>query len=45
VPCGFAGRLPIGMQLMGDFFDEGRLIQTAYTFESNTDFQKLPGGF
>jgi aspartyl-tRNA(Asn)/glutamyl-tRNA(Gln) amidotransferase subunit A len=45
VPCGFAGRLPIGLQLMGNFFDEPRLIQTAYTFETNTDFQKLPEGF
>ena len=45
VPCGFAGRLPIGMQLMGKFFDEPLLIRTAYTFECNTDFQKLPEGF
>jgi aspartyl-tRNA(Asn)/glutamyl-tRNA(Gln) amidotransferase subunit A len=45
VPCGFAGRLPIGLQLMGNFFDEPRLIRTAYTFEANTDFQKLPEGF
>jgi aspartyl-tRNA(Asn)/glutamyl-tRNA(Gln) amidotransferase subunit A len=45
LPCGFAGQLPIGLQLMGNFFDEGRLIQTAYTFEANTDFQKFPEGF
>jgi len=45
VPCGFAGRLPIGMQLVGNLFDEPLLIRTAYTFESNTDFQKIPGGF
>jgi aspartyl-tRNA(Asn)/glutamyl-tRNA(Gln) amidotransferase subunit A len=42
VPCGFAGKLPIGMQLIGDLFDEPLLIRAAYTFELNTDFQKLP---
>ncbi len=45
VPCGFAGKLPIGMQLIGGFFDEPKLIRTAYTFELNTDYQKLPEGF
>ena len=45
VPCGFAGRLPIGMQLIGDLFAEPTLIQAAYAFEANTDFQKLPEGF
>lgn len=45
VPCGFSGRLPIGMQLIGNFFDEQRLVQAAYTFEANTDYQKLPEGF
>ncbi len=45
VPCGFAGKLPIGMQLIGGFFDEPKLIRTAYTFEPNTDYQKLPEGF
>ena len=45
VPCGFSGKLPIGVQFIGGFFDEPRLIRTAYTFELNTDFQKLPEGF
>lgn len=45
IPCGFAGKLPIGMQLIGDLFAEPKLIQAAYTFETNTDFQKLPEGF
>ena len=45
IPCGFAGKLPIGMQLIGGFFDEPKLIRTAYTFEQNTDHQKLPEGF
>jgi len=45
VPCGFAGKLPIGVQFIGGFFDEPKLIRTAYTFELNTDHQKLPEGF
>lgn len=45
VPCGFAGKLPIGAQFIGGFFDEPKIIRTAYTFELNTDFQKLPEGF
>ena len=39
VPCGFSHEgLPIGLQIMGRHFDEGRLIRVAYTFEQNTDF-------
>jgi len=45
VPCGFAGKLPIGVQFIGGFFDEPMIIRTAHTFELNTDFQKLPEGF
>jgi aspartyl-tRNA(Asn)/glutamyl-tRNA(Gln) amidotransferase subunit A len=41
IPCGFdKNNLPIGLQLIGDNFREDRLIQIAYTFESNTDFSK-----
>jgi aspartyl-tRNA(Asn)/glutamyl-tRNA(Gln) amidotransferase subunit A len=39
VPCGFSHEgLPIGLQIMGRHFDEGRLIRVGYTFEQNTDF-------
>lgn len=40
IPCGFAGGLPVGLQLMGRPFDEGTLLRTAYTFEQNTDYHK-----
>lgn len=34
VPCGTDSRgLPIGLQLIGDCFQEKKLLQTAYTFE------------
>jgi aspartyl-tRNA(Asn)/glutamyl-tRNA(Gln) amidotransferase subunit A len=38
IPCGFAGGLPVGLQLMGKHFDEGTLLRAAYTFEQNTDY-------
>jgi aspartyl-tRNA(Asn)/glutamyl-tRNA(Gln) amidotransferase subunit A len=38
IPCGFSGGgLPIGLQIMGKHFDEGKLLRVAYTFEQNTD--------
>ena len=34
VPCGTDSRgLPIGLQLIGDCFQEKKLLRTAYTFE------------
>ncbi len=33
VPCGFVGKLPIGMQIVGRHFDEGRILRMAYAFE------------
>lgn len=40
VPCGFAGGMPVGLQLMGKHFDEGTLLRAAYAFEQNTDYHK-----
>ena len=39
VPCGFSGDgLPIGLQLMGNYFDEQTLLNAAYAFEQTTLF-------
>jgi aspartyl-tRNA(Asn)/glutamyl-tRNA(Gln) amidotransferase subunit A len=39
VPCGFNREgLPIGLQIMGKHFDEGKILRVAFTFEQNTDF-------
>ncbi|MCD5407176.1 MAG: Asp-tRNA(Asn)/Glu-tRNA(Gln) amidotransferase subunit GatA [Desulfotomaculum sp.] len=40
IPAGFANGLPVGLQLLGKHFDEGRLLQAAYTFEQNTEFHR-----
>ncbi len=38
-PCGFgAGRLPVGLQLIGDYFAEARLLQTAHQFQQHSDW-------
>ncbi|HWQ90013.1 MAG TPA: Asp-tRNA(Asn)/Glu-tRNA(Gln) amidotransferase subunit GatA [Desulfitobacteriaceae bacterium] len=41
IPAGYAGGLPVGLQLMSKAFGEGILYRVAYTFEQNTDFHKL----
>ena len=45
VPCGFAGRLPIGMQLIGPHFAENRLLTLAEAFQRETDWHlRTPQG-
>ncbi|MBN8441025.1 Asp-tRNA(Asn)/Glu-tRNA(Gln) amidotransferase subunit GatA [Thauera sp. UPWRP] len=40
-PCGFgAGSLPIGLQLVGDYFSESRLMNTAHRFQQATDWHQ-----
>ncbi|MFZ5595421.1 MAG: Asp-tRNA(Asn)/Glu-tRNA(Gln) amidotransferase subunit GatA [Bacillota bacterium] len=44
VPAGFSGGLPVGMQIMGRPFDEGKLIRVARAYEGATDHhKKFPG--
>jgi aspartyl-tRNA(Asn)/glutamyl-tRNA(Gln) amidotransferase subunit A len=38
LPCGFAGGLPVGLQIMARPFAEETLFRTAYTYEQNTDW-------
>jgi aspartyl-tRNA(Asn)/glutamyl-tRNA(Gln) amidotransferase subunit A len=39
IPCGFSKKnLPIGLQLLGPFFQEAELLQLAHVFESSHDF-------
>ncbi|MFN3984678.1 MAG: Asp-tRNA(Asn)/Glu-tRNA(Gln) amidotransferase subunit GatA [Rhodocyclaceae bacterium] len=38
-PCGFGdGGLPVGLQLIGDYFAEARLLNTAHRFQQVTDW-------
>ena len=38
VPCGFAGNLPIGFQLLGRMFDEATILRVADAYERLTDW-------
>ncbi|MBC8016637.1 MAG: Asp-tRNA(Asn)/Glu-tRNA(Gln) amidotransferase subunit GatA [Sporomusaceae bacterium] len=40
IPCGFAGGMPIGLQMIAKPLAEETLIRTAYTFEQNNDYHK-----
>ena len=41
IPCGFAGGLPVGMQIISKAFDEATIYKAAYAFEQNTDFHTI----
>jgi aspartyl-tRNA(Asn)/glutamyl-tRNA(Gln) amidotransferase subunit A len=47
LPCGFDGQgLPIGLQLIGDYFSEARMLNVAHQYQLATDWhQRTPGGF
>jgi len=46
VPCGFgAGGLPVGLQLVGNYFGEARLLNVAHRLQQATDFHlRAPEG-
>src|SRR5699024_8036118 len=44
VPCGFDQGLPVGMQIIGPAFKEGRILNVGYAFEQTNPMQgKKPG--
>jgi aspartyl-tRNA(Asn)/glutamyl-tRNA(Gln) amidotransferase subunit A len=46
VPAGFgSGGLPVGLQLIGNYFEEGLLLKTAHALQQATDFHtRIPPG-
>ena len=45
LPCGFAGGLPVGLQLIGNYFAEGALLNVAHRYQQATDWhRRLPHG-
>jgi aspartyl-tRNA(Asn)/glutamyl-tRNA(Gln) amidotransferase subunit A len=39
IPCGFgAGGLPVGLQLIGGYFDEARMLKVAHHYQQATDW-------
>ena len=47
VPAGTGeGGMPVGLQLIGNYFDEGRLLHTAHALQQATDFHaRAPAGY
>jgi aspartyl-tRNA(Asn)/glutamyl-tRNA(Gln) amidotransferase subunit A len=47
IPAGFApDGLPVGLQLVGRYFDEARLLNVAHRYQQATDWhQRMPKGF
>jgi aspartyl-tRNA(Asn)/glutamyl-tRNA(Gln) amidotransferase subunit A len=47
VPCGFGeGHMPVGLQLIGNYFGEAKMLNAAHRFQQATDFHlRRPEGF
>ena len=46
LPVGFVDGLPVGMQLIGNYFDEARLLQVAHRYQQVSDWhQQTPEAF
>jgi aspartyl-tRNA(Asn)/glutamyl-tRNA(Gln) amidotransferase subunit A len=46
VPCGFAGGLPVGLQLVGPPFAEDRILNVAHQYQALSDWHTIcPEGF
>lgn len=46
IPCGFdGGGLPVGLQIVGNYFDEARMLNVAHQYQLATDWhQRAPKG-
>lgn len=38
IPAGFAQNLPVGLQLIGNYWSESKLLNIAYQFQQATDY-------
>ncbi len=47
IPCGFdSGGLPVGLQIIGNYFAESRMLNVAHQYQLETDWhQRVPPGF
>jgi aspartyl-tRNA(Asn)/glutamyl-tRNA(Gln) amidotransferase subunit A len=46
IPCGFDAKgLPVGLQVIGDYFSEARMLNAAHQYQKATDWHlRVPGG-
>jgi len=46
IPAGFAGGLPVGLQLIGNYFDEARLLAMGHQYQRETDWHtRIPKNY
>jgi aspartyl-tRNA(Asn)/glutamyl-tRNA(Gln) amidotransferase subunit A len=46
IPAGFAQNMPVGLQIIGNYFDEARLLNVAHRYQQVTDWHgRIPQGF
>lgn len=46
IPAGFSNKLPVGLQLIGNYFDESRLLNVAHQYQQTTNWHKqIPESF
>ncbi len=46
IPAGFVGQRPVGLQIIGNYFDEARLLNVAHQYQQNTDWHvRMPERF
>ncbi|MEE8342635.1 MAG: Asp-tRNA(Asn)/Glu-tRNA(Gln) amidotransferase subunit GatA [Gammaproteobacteria bacterium] len=46
MPAGFVDGLPVGLQIIGNFFEESRLLNVAHQYQQVTDWHtRVPPGF
>ena len=45
IPCGFADGMPVGLQLIGNYFGEAQLLNVAHRYQQATDWHRArPAG-
>jgi aspartyl-tRNA(Asn)/glutamyl-tRNA(Gln) amidotransferase subunit A len=46
VQMGFVGELPVGLHIIGNYFDESKMLNVAHRYQRETDWhRKMPKGF
>jgi len=46
IPAGFVNDMPVGLHIIGNYFEEAKLLQTAHQYQLVTDWhQRSPHGF
>ncbi len=46
IPAGFSQQLPVGLQLIGNYFDEAKLLNVAHSYQQQTDWHcQISDGF